>query len=181
MPLPKLPAKLCQALRQQHGFDAISLMPTNLYGPGDNYHPTNSHVIPALIRRFHEAVLSDQSIVTCWGSGNPLREFLHADDLGEASVFALENWQPASNELTFVNVGTGQEVSIRELANAVAVSTGFQGSIQWDTSKPDGTARKMLNVSRLSNMGWEARITLAEGLASTVALFRDTLPNEMRM
>lgn len=172
--------KLCQALRQQYGFDAISLMPANLYGPGDNYHPTNGHVIPALIRRFHEAVESSQPSVTCWGSGNPLREFLHADDLGEASVFALENWRPGPNELPFVNVGTGLEVSIRELAAAVAFSTGFKGSIKWDTSKPDGTSRKQLSVRRLASMGWQARIPLEQGLVSTVTLFRDHLHKELR-
>ena len=108
--------KLCQALRQQHGFDAISLMPTNLYGPGDNYHPENSHVLPALIRRFHEAAEANTPTVTCWGTGSPLREFLHVDDLGEACVFALERWQPGPEELQFLNVGTGVDLTIRELA-----------------------------------------------------------------
>ena len=117
--------KLCEALRIQHGFDAISLMPTNLYGPGDNYHPTNSHVLPALIRRFHEAAEAKVDSVICWGSGTSLREFLHADDLGEACVFALEKWRPHSGELTFMNVGTGVDLSIRELAAAVALSYKF--------------------------------------------------------
>ncbi|MCP9941521.1 GDP-L-fucose synthase [Cyanobium sp. ATX 6E8] len=164
--------KLCEALRRQHGFDAISLMPTNLYGPGDNYHPTNSHVLPALIRRFHEAAEAQAPSVTCWGTGTPLREFLHVDDLGEACVFALERWQPAPEELQFLNVGTGLDLSIRELAEAVAAATGFQGEILWDSSKPDGTPKKQLNVSRLAALGWRARIPLADGLASTVALFR---------
>ena len=163
--------KLCQALRKQHGFDAISLMPTNLYGPGDNYHPTNSHVLPALIRRFHEAAQANAPSVTCWGSGSPLREFLHVDDLGEACVFALEQWQPGPEELQFLNVGTGVDLTIRELAEAVAAATGYRGEILWDTSKPDGTPKKQLDVSRLAALGWRARIPLAEGLASTVADF----------
>jgi len=167
--------KLCEALRRQHGFDAISLMPTNLYGPGDNYHPTNSHVLPALIRRFHEAAERGDASVTCWGSGTPLREFLHVDDLGEASVFALEHWQPGPEEHQFLNVGTGVDLTIRELAEAVAEATGFQGEIHWDTSKPDGTPKKQLDVSRLAELGWRARIPLAEGLRSTVAQFRDGL------
>ena len=167
--------KLGEALRRQHGFDAISLMPTNLYGPGDNYHPTGSHVLPALIRRFHEAKQRGDSSVTCWGSGTPLREFLHADDLGEACVFALEHWSALSDDaprddcgdpLAFLNVGTGLDLSIRELAEQVAATVGFQGAIHWDTSKPDGTPKKQLNVSRLSQLGWRARIPLAEGLPS---------------
>ena len=163
--------KLCEALRLQHSFDAISLMPTNLYGPGDNYHPTNSHVLPALIRRFHEAAQTNAPSVTCWGSGTPLREFLHVDDLGEACVFALEQWQPGPEELQHLNVGTGVDLTIRELAEAVAAATGYQGEIRWDSSKPDGTPKKQLDVSRLAALGWTARIPLAEGLASTVADF----------
>ena len=171
--------KLCQALRKQFGFDAISLMPTNLYGPGDNYHPTNSHVLPALIRRFHEASERGDATVTCWGTGSPLREFLHVDDLGEACLFALEQWQPGPDELQFLNVGTGVDLSIRELAEAVAVATGFQGEIVWDTSKPDGTPKKQLDVSRLAALGWRARIPLDEGLRSTVALFRQQLQDNV--
>ena len=163
--------KLCQALRLQYGFNAISLMPTNLYGPGDNYHPTNSHVLPALIRRFHEAAQAKAPSVTCWGSGTPLREFLHVDDLGEACVFALERWQPGADEQQFLNVGTGVDLTIRELAEAVAAATGYQGEIRWDTSKPDGTPKKQLDVGRLAELGWTARIPLAEGLSSTVADF----------
>jgi GDP-L-fucose synthase len=163
--------KLCQALRKQYGFDAISLMPTNLYGPGDNYHPMNSHVLPALIRRFHEATEAKAPSVTCWGSGSPLREFLHVDDLGEACVFALERWQPGPEQLQFLNVGTGVDLTIRELAEQVAVATGYRGEIIWDTSKPDGTPKKQLDVSRLEALGWQARIPLAEGLASTVSGF----------
>ncbi len=171
--------KLCEALREQHGFDAISLMPTNLYGPGDNYHPTNSHVLPALIRRFHEAAEANAPSVTCWGTGSPLREFLHVDDLGEACVFALEHWSPASGELTFLNVGTGVDLSIRELAESVAVATGFQGAIEWDCSKPDGTPKKQLDVSRLLTLGWRARISLAEGLKSTVDSFKKSLAENL--
>ena len=170
--------KLCEALRAQHGFDAISLMPTNLYGPGDNYHPTNSHVLPALIRRFHEAAEANSPSVTCWGTGKPLREFLHGDDLGEACLFALEHWQPGSDQLQFLNVGTGVDLSIRELAEAVAAATGFQGEICWDASKPDGTPKKQLDVSRLAALGWRARIPLSEGLASTVAEFRQQLAQQ---
>ena len=174
--------KLAQALRLQHGFDAISLMPTNLYGPGDNYHPTGSHVLPALIRRFQDAVERGVSTVTCWGSGTPLREFLHADDLGEASVFALERWNPdaedapcdeAGSPLPFLNVGTGIDLSIRELAEAVAHAVGYAGSIEWDTSKPDGTPKKQLDVSRLAAMGWRAGISLSEGLPRAVADFKE--------
>ena len=176
--------KLGQALRQQHGFDFISLMPTNLYGPGDNYHPTNSHVLPALIRRFHEAVERGDCAVTCWGTGSPLREFLHVDDLGDACVFALESWDPSASEsprddagspLPFLNVGTGVDLSIRELAEAVARATGFEGQLLWDSSKPDGTPKKQLDVSRLAAMGWQAKISLDQGLASTVSLFREEL------
>jgi GDP-L-fucose synthase len=170
--------KLCEALRAQHGFDAISLMPTNLYGPGDNYHPTNSHVLPALIRRFHEAAEAHAPSVTCWGTGTPLREFLHVDDLGEACLFALEHWQPGPDQLQFLNVGTGIDLSIRELAEAVAAATCFQGEICWDASKPDGTPKKQLDVSRLAALGWGARIPLAEGLASTVAEFRQQLAQQ---
>jgi GDP-L-fucose synthase len=176
--------KLCQALRLQHGFDAISLMPTNLYGPGDNYHPENSHVLPALIRRFQEAADSGAASVTCWGTGTPLREFLHADDLGEACVFALQHWDPGASgapcddqgaPLAFLNVGTGIDLTIRELAEAVAAATCFGGEILWDSSKPDGTPKKQLDVSRLAGLGWGARIPLAEGLLQAVAAFRQEL------
>lgn len=176
--------KFCEALRRQHGFDAICLMPTNLYGPGDNYHATNSHVLPALIRRFHEATEANLPNVICWGTGSPLREFLHVDDLGEACVFALENWDPScstapkanqSNLLNFLNVGTGNDIRISVLAETIAKSLGFKGNILWDESKPDGTPKKQLDVSRLSEMGWTARISLTEGLSSTIAAFRDEL------
>ena len=164
--------KLCEALRRQHGFDAISLMPTNLYGPGDNYHPTNSHVLPALIRRFHEAAEANAPSVTCWGTGTPLREFLHVDDLGEACVFALEHWQPGPEELQFLNVGTGVDLTIRELAEAVATATGFEGTICWDISKPDGTPKKQLDVRRLGEHGYKPRIDFQEGIKATVEDFK---------
>jgi GDP-L-fucose synthase len=161
--------ELCRALRQQHGFDAISLMPTNLYGPGDNYHPTNSHVLPALIRRFHEATLAGDPVVTCWGSGTPRREFLHVDDLADAAVFCLERWRPEPSGLQFLNVGTGSDLPIRELAGMVAEAVGYRGLIEWDPGKPDGTPRKLLDVSRLGALGWKARIPLDEGLRRTAA------------
>jgi GDP-L-fucose synthase len=167
--------KLCQALRRQHGFDAISLMPTNLYGPGDNYHPTNSHVLPALIRRFHEAKQAGAPSVVCWGSGSPLREFLHADDLGDACVFALEHYNPDPQEpVQHLNLGTGIDLSIKELAELVARTVGYDGEITWDTSKPDGTPKKQLDVSRLSALGWTASIPLAEGIAGA---YQDFLSN----
>ena len=173
--------KLCEALRRQHGFDAICLMPTNLYGPGDNYHSTTSHVLPALIRRFHEAVETNAQSVTCWGTGSPLREFLHADDLGEACVFALENWNPDAKNavldingepLIYLNVGTGRDIPIRELAEEIAKATDYSGKIIWDTSKPDGTPKKQLDVSRINSLGWKARIPFRQGLISTVDLYK---------
>ena len=171
--------KLCESLRKQYGFDAISLMPTNLYGPGDNYHPENSHVLPALIRRFHEAKEGGLETVTCWGTGSPLREFLHVDDLGEACVFAMEHWQPQLDGPSFLNVGTGVDLTIRMLAEAVAEATGFKGEIHWDSSKPDGTPKKQLDVSRLNQLGWRARIRLEDGLATTVKEFRNQLSQDL--
>ena len=163
--------QLCRALKAQHGFDAISLMPTNLYGPGDNYHPTNSHVLPALIRRFYEAREKKDELVTCWGSGTPRREFLHVDDLADAALFCLQRWQPQPEELQHINVGTGTDVTIRELAEQVAAATGYGGGIAWDADKPDGTPRKLLDVSRLSSLGWQAQIPLHQGIKSTVDEF----------
>jgi GDP-L-fucose synthase len=165
--------KLCAALRKQYGFDAISLMPTNLYGPGDNYHPTHSHVMAALIRRFHEARETNSPSVTCWGSGTPLREFLHADDLGEACVHALEHYSPDPSEpVQHLNVGTGVDLTIRELAERVARTVGYTGEILWDSSQPDGTPKKQLDVCRFAAYGWRARISLSEGLASTYQAFK---------
>ncbi|MGB7565197.1 MAG: GDP-L-fucose synthase [Prochlorococcaceae cyanobacterium] len=180
--------KLCAALRKQYGFDAISLMPTNLYGPGDNYHSLNSHVLPALIRRFHEAAEAKAPSVTCWGTGSPLREFLHVDDLGAACVFSLEKWDPTApwaprddqgQPLTHLNVGTGVDLTIRDLAEVVAVATGFTGDIHWNANKPDGTPKKQLDVSRLAALGWRARIPLSDGVWSTVALFREQLQQQL--
>ena len=179
--------KLCEALRRQHGFDAISLMPTNLYGTGDNYHPTNSHVLPALLRRFHEAKIRGDASVTCWGSGSPLREFLHADDLGAACVFALEHWSALADDapkndagqpLAFLNVGTGVDLTIRSLAEQIAAVVGFVGDLLWDTTKPDGTPKKQLDVSRLEAMGWSASIPLSEGLQRAYADFKTALATE---
>ena len=176
--------KLCEALRIQHGFDAISLMPTNLYGPGDNYHQRDSHVLPALIRRFHEAKVNDEKIVKCWGTGTPLREFLHADDLGEACVFALENWSAKNKTapvdetgepLNFLNVGTGVDLSISKLAQKVSTAVNYKGEIEWDRSKPDGTPKKQLDVSRLTKMGWKRRIELNEGLKMAYNDFKKQL------
>ncbi len=165
--------KLCDALRKQYKFDAISLMPTNLYGPGDNYHANSSHVMASLISKFHLAVKNSKPSVICWGSGEPLREFLYADDLGDAVVYALENWDPNSKNapldtngvpLTFLNVGTGQEISIKNLANKIASILNFKGDIIWDKDKPDGTPRKILNSERLINLGWRAKTSLDVGI-----------------
>ena len=168
--------KLCDSLRKQYGFDAISLMPTNLYGPGDNYHPENSHVLPALIRRFHEAKKSDAKSVNCWGSGSPFREFLHVDDLAQASVFALEKWSPKDTP-NFLNVGSGTDISIADLAGKIANIIGYQGKILWDTSKPDGTPKKLLDVSRINKLGWNAQISLDFGLTSTIKTFQSDFGN----
>jgi GDP-L-fucose synthase len=159
--------KLCQAYRRQYGFDAISLMPTNLYGPGDNFHPQNSHVLPALIRRFHEAKVARAPSVTIWGTGTPRREFLHVDDLADACVFLLRNY----DEEQIINVGVGSDQTILELAQTIARVVGYEGEIQTDPSKPDGTPRKLLDVSRLHALGWQAKIGLEEGIASTYRWF----------
>jgi GDP-L-fucose synthase len=156
--------KTCQAYRKQYGFDAICAMPTNLYGPGDNFDLAGSHVLPALIRKFSEAVKSAAAEVEIWGTGQPRREFLHVDDLADACVFLMRNY----SDHPPVNVGWGEDVSIRELAELVAEVTGFRGSLRFDTSKPDGTSRKLLDVSCMSAMGWKARVRLAQGVRSTV-------------
>jgi GDP-L-fucose synthase len=158
---------MCRSYRQQYGFDAISAMPTNLYGPGDNYHPENSHVVPALIRRFHEAKQSGSPEVTIWGSGRPLREFLHVDDMANAAVYLMRHYSSPD----IVNVGSGYEVSIEELARTVAHVTGYQGSLVFDGSKPDGTPRKRLDTSRLEGIGWRPMISLKEGLLQTYEAF----------
>ncbi|MEL6451593.1 MAG: GDP-L-fucose synthase [Pseudomonadota bacterium] len=170
--------KLCESYNRQHGVDYRSVMPTNLYGPGDNFHPENSHVLPALIRRFHEAAQDGLEQVQIWGSGKPMREFLHVDDMAEASLFVLDldadtyaaNTQPM---LSHINVGTGSDVSIMGLAQMVARVTGFKGAITNDPSKPDGTMRKLMDVSRLADMGWTAKFDLETGLAQTYQWFLD--------
>ncbi len=164
--------KTCQSLKSQYDFDAISLMPTNLYGPGDNYHPTNSHVLPALIRRFCEARKSNANSVTCWGSGNPLREFLYVDDLAEACVFVLEKWFPDNGDIQFLNVGTGVDLPIRDLAEMIASLFEFKGEIIWDLTKPDGTPKKQLDISRIRKLGWKAKINLAKGLEKTIKEYK---------
>lgn len=171
--------KLCESLKKQYGFDAISLMPTNLYGPGDNYHLTNSHVLPALIRRFYEAKISGAKSVTCWGTGTPMREFLHVDDLGDACVFALEHWQPDYNQCQFINVGSGVDLSIKELAELIAETVGFTGEILWDATKPDGTPKKQLNVDKLKSLGWSASVPLRRGIQETVKIFTEQLDSSL--
>ncbi|WP_320675933.1 GDP-L-fucose synthase [Prochlorococcus sp. MIT 1300] len=176
--------KLCDALRLQEGFDAISLMPTNLYGPGDNYHSKNSHVLPALIRRFHEEKINQSREVICWGTGKPLREFLYVEDLGEACVFALKQWSPNAKDapldndgepLSFLNVGTGKDASIKEIAMKVAEVVGFEGTICWDHTKADGTPKKQLDISRLSKLGWQSKITLDQGIKMAYEDFKQAL------
>jgi GDP-L-fucose synthase len=160
--------KMAQAYRRQYGFDAITALPTNLYGPRDNFDLETSHVLPALLRKFGEAVESGATAVTLWGTGTPLREFLHVDDLADACVFLMQRY---SNEAP-INVGCGEDLSIHELALKIARVTGFDGRLAFDTSRPDGTPRKLLDVSRLTNLGWKARISLDEGLASTWEWYR---------
>lgn len=153
--------KMCQAYRRQYGCDFISAMPTNMYGPNDNYDLQSSHVLPALIRKFHEARATGAKQVVCWGTGTPLREFLHADDFGRACVFLMEHY----SEEQFINVGFGSDVTIRELAETVGRIVGFSGEIVWDTSKPDGTPRKLMDSSRLLALGWAPQVTLEQGIA----------------
>lgn len=168
--------KLCESYNRQYGRDYRSVMPTNLYGPNDNYHPENSHVIPALLRRFHEAVQQGTEEVVIWGSGTPMREFLHVDDMAAASIHVM-SLEPSVYQahtqpmLSHINVGTGVDCTIRELAETVAKVTGFTGKLVWDSSKPDGTPRKLLDVSRLEALGWRASISLEEGLRSAYAWF----------
>ena len=160
--------KMCQAYRKQYGFDAIAAMPTNLYGPGDNFDLENSHVLPALIRKFHEAKEKGEASVTVWGTGAPRREFLHIDDLADACVFLMQNY--SSGEM--VNVGWGKDISIAELAELVRRAVGFDGEIFYDHSKPDGTPRKLLDTSRLASLGWVPAIPLEEGVAGTYEWYR---------
>lgn len=170
--------KLCESYNRQYGTDYRSIMPANLYGPGDNFHVENSHVLPALIRRFHEAVAEGQDEVVIWGTGKPHREFLHVDDMAEASLFVMHlddatyraNTQPM---LSHINVGSGEEIAIADLARMIAETTGFRGRITFDTSKPDGTPRKLMDNSRLASMGWTARISLEDGIRLTYQWFMD--------
>lgn len=161
--------KMCETYRDQYGCNYISVMPTNLYGIGDNYHPTNSHVLPALIRKFHEAKVNGEEAVTIWGTGSPKREFLYADDLAEACLFLMETY----NGHELVNVGTGEDLTIAELAGLVKNIVGFEGELMFDTSKPDGTPRKLMDVNKLHNLGWKHHTSLEEGILSAYNDFTD--------
>ena len=173
--------KLCQSLRIQYGFDAICLMPANLYGTNDNYHEKNSHVMASLIRKFYEAKIRNKDQIFCWGSGLPLREFMHVDDLGDAVVFALEKWDPLAKNapfdnqgvpLTYLNVGTGKDISIKELATLIAKEYKYSGKISWDISKPNGTPRKLLNIERFKKLGWSPKIKLITGIKMTISEYQ---------
>ena len=174
--------KLCEALNIQYNFDSISLMPTNLYGPGDNYDPHTSHVMAALIKKFSDAENIKANAVTCWGTGNPLREFLHVDDLSDAVLFCLNHWHLKSNHypidkngkpLHLLNVGTGKDISIKELALLIAELTNYKGKIIWDKSKPDGTPQKKLDVSRLNKLGWKYKIKLKDGIKQSIINYKE--------
>jgi len=159
--------KMCQAYQKQYGFNAISIMPTNIYGPGDNFHLSNAHVLPALIRKFHEAKIRDDACVTVWGTGTPRREFLHVDDLADATVFLMNHYDHEE----IINVGVGKDITIRELAEIIKEIVDYQGELHFDTTKPDGTPRKLLDVSRLTKLGWQAQIPLVQGIQSTYQWF----------
>jgi len=170
--------KLCESYHRQYGRDYRSVMPTNLYGPNDNFHPDNSHVIPALLRRFHEAKLANATEVIAWGSGSPMREFLYVDDMAAASIFVMELDKPTyekhtSAMLSHINVGTGLDCTIKELTETVAKVVGYTGNIVWDTTKPDGAPRKLMNVDRLKELGWQYSVDLESGLESTYEWFLD--------
>lgn len=176
--------KLCEGLNKQYGFDSISLMPTNLYGTGDNYDPETSHVLPALVRKFYEAKKYNYEKVICWGDGSPLREFLHCDDLGEACVYTLENINYKVIQkikgskncfLNHINVGTGVDLTIKELADLIGHQVGFNGQIVWDSDKPNGTPQKKLDVSLINKLGWKHKISLLSGLRSTIKEFQDII------
>jgi len=166
--------KMCDAYRDQHGCNFISAMPTNLYGPGDNYHPENSHVLPALIRRFHEAKENGAAEVVCWGTGSPMRELLHVDDLAEACLHLMD----VHNEAGWVNLGTGKDVTIKTLAETVARVVGFEGALTWDTTKPDGTPRKLLDVSKMTSLGWTAKTPLEQGIRDVYEEFKASVAQE---
>jgi len=172
--------KLCESLRFEYKFDAISVMPTNLYGQGDNYDLRSSHVLPALIRKFSLAKKYSKENVVCWGSGKPMREFLHVDDLADACIFLLEEWDPFSdnapkdsngNKLNHINIGTGKDISIADLATKISKILNYKGKITWDNSKPDGTPRKILDISNLNKLGWSSKINLEDGLKHTIQEF----------
>lgn len=165
--------KYCEYLNEQYGTDYISVMPTNLYGINDNYHPDHSHVLPAMIRRFHDAKMENQEVVTCWGDGSPLREFMYVDDLANLCVFLMNNY--SGNET--VNAGTGKEISIKELAMLVAKVVGYEGRIEWDTTKPNGTPRKLLDVSKATAMGWRYKTELEDGIRMS---YEDFMNSPMR-
>tara|TARA_B100000886_G_scaffold319190_1_gene259762 strand:- start:1548 stop:2537 length:990 start_codon:yes stop_codon:yes gene_type:complete len=178
--------KLCSALKKQYGFNAISLMPTNLYGPGDNYNLNNSHVMPALIKKFYDAKINNKSEVVCWGTGNPKREFLYVDDLAEACIFVLENvpfktekeHYKINNLDGLINIGTGKDISIKNLAEMIAKELNYNGKIIWQISKPDGTPRKLLDVSKINKLGWEAKITLKQGIKLAIYNYETELQNK---
>jgi GDP-L-fucose synthase len=161
--------KLVQAYRKQHGHKWISAMPTNMYGPGDNFDLENSHVLPALIRKFHDAKTKGEASVTLWGTGTPKREFLHSDDLGRACIFLLDNY----DDDIAINVGVGEDIAIRDLAELIKSAVGFEGEIEWDLSQPDGTPRKLLDISRISRIGWSATLPLASGIQATYDWFKN--------
>lgn len=169
--------KLCESLNKQYNFNSLSLMPTNLFGPGDNYHPNNSHVLPALIRKFYEAKKNSSKNVVIWGTGKSYREFLHVDDLAQGCIYALENWNTKrdyaprdsnNNLLYWLNIGTGFDISIKDLVMKISKEFNYEGDIIWDTKKPDGTPRKRLDISKLRSLGWEPKITLEEGIKRTI-------------
>ena len=179
--------KLCEALRKQYGFDAISVMPSNMYGPGDNFNDTNSHVLASLLRRFHEAKLNSLENVLCWGTGNVYREFLFAEDCADACRFCLENWDPDNNDisnlkcgsiLTHLNVGNGTDLTIKDLATLIASVVGFKGEIIWDKNLPDGTPRKLLDISRIRKLGWMPRTNLEDGINYTYQKFLKDYQNK---
>ena len=178
--------KLCSTLKKQYGFDAISLMPTNLYGPGDNYHPKNSHVMPALINKFYEAKVNNKKEVVCWGTGSPKREFLYVDDLAEAVLFVLENISSKNQMIDneglsidgILNIGTGLDVSIKKLARLISTELNYEGQIIWDASKPNGTPRKLLDVSKSNELGWESKTTLEKGIKLTIDHFINEYENK---
>lgn len=168
--------KMCEAYRDQYGSDFISVMPTNLYGPNDNYHPENSHVLPALIRKFHEAVKNNSADVTVWGTGTPKREFLHTDDFADACILLMQRYEGKE----FVNIGSGEDISIKDLAYLIKKITGYQGRIVFDPGKPDGTPRKLMDISKLTAFGWKPKINLEEGIASVYKEFQAAFSAETK-